>query len=57
MTMDDQIGVLFYLCDDFLKSIDHHEDRQCRMSDAEVLTTALVSALYFGGNYELVRAL
>lgn len=55
--MDDQIVVLFCLCDDFLKSIGHHEDRQCRMSDAEVLTTALVSALYFGCNYELARLL
>ena len=53
--MDDQIVVLFCLCDDFLKSIDHHEDCQCRMSDAEVLTTALVSALYFGCNFETAR--
>lgn len=55
--MDDQIVVLFCLCDDFLKCIGHHEDRQCDMSDAEVLTTALVSALYFGCNYELARSL
>ena len=53
--MDDQIVVLFCLCDDFLKSIDHHEDCQCQMSDAEVLTTALVSALYFGCNFETAR--
>jgi hypothetical protein len=55
--MDKEIVVLFCLCDDFLECIGHHEDRQCGMSDAEVLTTALVSALYFGCNYERARSL
>ena len=32
--MDDWIISLFCLCDDLLKAIDHHEDPQCRMSDA-----------------------
>ena len=27
--MDHQIVVLFCICDDFLKSIGHYEDRQC----------------------------
>ncbi|MCO6452891.1 MAG: hypothetical protein J5I90_19060 [Caldilineales bacterium] len=53
--MDDQIVVLYCLCDDFLKSIGHYENHQCDMNDAEVLTTGLVSALYFGCNYELAR--
>jgi hypothetical protein len=35
----------------------HREDPQCRMSDAEVMTTAIVAARYFGGNIELARAL
>jgi len=30
--------------------MNHHKDPQCRMSDAEVMTTALVAAFCFGGN-------
>ena len=38
--MDTQIIVVFCLCDDMLKSLHHYEDRQCQMSDAEVMATA-----------------
>ncbi len=51
--MDTQIIVVFCLCADMLKSLHHDEDRQCRMSDAEVMTTAIVAMLYFGGNFRL----
>ena len=40
-----------------LKALHHHEDQQCQMSDAEVMITALVAALYHGGNFELARKL
>jgi hypothetical protein len=40
-----------------LKALHHHEDKQCQMSDAEVMTTALVAALYFRSNIELARDL
>ena len=53
--MDDRIITVFCLCDDLLKAFHHHEDRQCQMSDAEVLTTALVAALNFRGNFESAR--
>jgi len=49
--MDTQIIVVFCLCADMLKSLDHYEDRQCRMSDAEVMTTAIMAMLYFKGNF------
>jgi hypothetical protein len=49
--------VIYCLCDDFLKSQHHQEDVQTRLSDAEVLTTALVAMLYFGGNFEKARLL
>ena len=49
--MDTQIVVVFCLCDDMLKALHHHEDPQCRMSDAEVMTTAIVAMLYFRGNF------
>lgn len=53
--MDGQIVAVFCLCEDLLKALYHHEDRQCQMSDAEVMTTAIVAALYFGGNHETAR--
>lgn len=49
--MDSHIVAVFCLCDDMLKAFHHHEDGQCQMSDAGVMTTALVAALYFGANF------
>jgi hypothetical protein len=48
--MDSQIVAVFCLCDDLLKALYHHEDCQCRISDAEIMTIALVAALHFAGN-------
>jgi hypothetical protein len=50
--MDDQIVVVFCLCDDMLKALRHYEDPQCCMSDAEIMTTAVVAMLHFRGNFE-----
>jgi len=49
--MDTQIVAVFCLVDDILKAMRHTEDGQCEMSDAEVMTTAIVAALFCGGNY------
>jgi len=54
--MDDKIIATFCLCDDLLKTIHHQEDHQCQMNDAEIMTTALIAALYFRGNHESARA-
>ena len=54
--MDEQIVAIYTLINDLLKGIRHHEDRQCQMNDSEIITTALVAALYFGGNHETARA-
>lgn len=51
--MDLTIIFVYCLCDDLLKSLRHWEDPQCLVSDAEILTSALVAALYFGGNFQL----
>jgi len=51
--MDTQIVVVFCLCDDMLKALHHFEDNQCQMTDAEVMTTAIVAMLYFKGNFRL----
>jgi hypothetical protein len=53
--MDTEIVAVFCLCDDILQALQHRNDRQCQMSDAEVITTALVAALYFRGNFETAR--
>ena len=54
--MDAQIVAVFCMCDDLLKALQHYEDPQCQISDAEVMTTGIVAALYFGGNIEKARA-
>ena len=54
--MDTQIVAVYCLCDDLLKALSHPEDQQCQMSDAEVMTTAIVAALFFGGNHERARS-
>lgn len=51
--MDHTIVLVYCLCDDLLKALGHKEDPQCRLSDAEVMTTGLVAALFFGGKYKL----
>ena len=55
--MDDQILAIYGVCHDFLKALHHREDRQQNMTDAEVMTTALVAMLFCGGNFEHARAL
>jgi DDE family transposase len=55
--MDDKIIAIFCLCDDLLKAMPHHEDGQCQMNDAEIMTTACIAALFFRGNHESARAL
>ena len=55
--MDEQITAVFTITSDLLRAMKHDENPQCVMSDAEVMTTAIVATLYFGGNFELPRAL
>jgi hypothetical protein len=55
--MDTQIVAVFCLVDDMLKAIHHYEDPQCEMSDAEVMTAAIIAMLYFSGNYTHARKL
>jgi len=53
--MDSQIVAIYCVCDDILKGLQHYEDRQCKMSDAEVMTTSIVAASFFAGNMEKSR--
>lgn len=53
--MIDHTTALYCIVDDLLKAVGHTDDRRRVMTDAEVLTTALVAAHCFGGNAEHAR--
>jgi hypothetical protein len=54
--MDDTILAIYCLWTDFLKALHHAEDRQQKMTDAAVMTTALVAMVFCGGNFAHARA-
>ena len=43
---------IYVFIDDLLKEIDYKEPENRNMSDAEIITTVLVSAIYFSGHHE-----
>lgn len=53
--MCDHTLAIYCFIDDFLKAQRHQEDCRAEVSDAEVLTIAVVAMLYFGGNFERSR--
>lgn len=46
---------IYCFIDDLLKSFEHKQDPRAEVTDAEVITIALVAMLYFGGNFERAR--
>lgn len=50
--MIDEIIAIHATTDDFVKALGHTDDCRSVMSDAEVITSALVAAKFFGGNQE-----
>ncbi len=52
MLTEDKIISIYCIVDDILKGIGHKEDVRRRISDSEIITTALISALYFGGHID-----
>ena len=54
--MIDKAESIYTIVDDIIKVIHHQEDKRRTMSDAEVITTGIMSALYFSGNMEKGRA-
>lgn len=54
--MLDQITTTYCLCDDLLKAQDHQDHSLSRMTDAEVMTTAITASHVFGGCIEQARA-
>ena len=55
--MDEKIVTVYCLCDDLLKALGLREDPQRQMCTAEVMTTAIVAAMFFGGNFEKARTM
>src|SRR5215475_1991999 len=55
--MDETIIATYCLCDDLLKAMHQRAAPQCKMSDAEVMTTALTAALFFRGTLESARVM
>lgn len=53
--MEIEIITTFCICDDYLNAIGYKDDSQSKMSSSEVMTTALVAAKFFSGNYEKSR--
>src|SRR5688572_15874927 len=51
--MDGQIIAVYCLTADMLQALGHRDDSQCQLIDAEVMTIAIVAAMFFGGNYAL----
>jgi hypothetical protein len=54
--MIEKIYIIYTIVDDILKVINHREDKRQKMTDSEVITTALISTIVFGGNMEKARA-
>ena len=54
LTHDKIIGIFCFI-DDLLKNSHHYEDSRRRVSDSEIITTAVVSSLYFGGHQDNAR--
>lgn len=48
---------IYSFLDDLLKALNHREDKRQQVSDAQVITTAVVAARYFGGNFERANVL
>lgn len=55
MLSETKIIALYCIVDDLLQSLGHTEDSRVRVSDAEVITTAFVACLYFGGHLDNAR--
>lgn len=55
--MDTQALVIYCITDDILKAMNHQQNSQQKMTDAQVITTAIVAMRFFSGNFEKARLL
>lgn len=52
MLSEDKIIAIYCFVDDLLKGTGRQEDVRRKVSDSEIITSAIVSALYFGGHLD-----
>jgi len=54
--MTTKIIAIYCICDDVLIGLQHKEDKQNKITDAEVMTTAIVAVIFFQSNFEKARS-
>ncbi len=55
MLTQDIVTAIYCIIDELMKQRGHRDYPTCKMTDSEVIITALVSALYFGGHQDNAR--
>jgi hypothetical protein len=53
--MLDEAIVIYYICDEVWKIFGLQDDSQCKMTSPEVMAFSIISALYYGCNYQRTR--
>ena len=53
--MLNQVPAIYCIFDDILKTFRFVDDIQCKMSSAEVMTFAIISATFYGCDYRKAR--
>ena len=53
--MLDQMIIIYCICDEATKFCNIQDDIQCKMSSAEIMTFAIMTAEMYGGNYQRAR--
>ena len=53
--METKLIVTYVVCDDVVKKMKIKEDKQIKMTMAEIMTTAIVAAEQYSGNFERAR--
>ena len=53
--MELKIIFIYSFCSDFINSLGITSNPQCKMNQAEIMTVAIVAALFFGGNFSRAR--
>ena len=54
--METKLIVTYVVCDDVVKKMNVKEDKQVKMTMAEIMTTAIVAAEQYSGNFEKARS-
>jgi hypothetical protein len=53
--MDEQAIAIFCICDEVVKFYGSHENLTCKMTNAEVMTFAIISSLHYRADYRITR--